>query len=70
MPRFVTGDRVRISDRVESRHHRVPSYVKGRSGIVDLISPLVRGSLKATLDVAIDHRVVPENADDLHEVGR
>lgn len=33
-PRFRVGDRVRIDDRAESRHHRVPAYAKGRTGTV------------------------------------
>ncbi len=36
-PRFKRGDRVRISARRERRHHRVPSYVKGRSGVVERV---------------------------------
>lgn len=32
--RFEIGDRVRIDDRAEPRHHRVPSYAKGQAGIV------------------------------------
>ena len=32
--RFEIGDRVRIDDRAEPRHHRVPSYVKGQTGTV------------------------------------
>ena len=37
MPRFAAGDRVRISDREELRHHRVPAYVKGRMGVVERV---------------------------------
>lgn len=33
--RFAVGDRVRIDDRFEARHHRVPAYVKGRTGVVE-----------------------------------
>ncbi|MEX2598025.1 MAG: SH3-like domain-containing protein [Dehalococcoidia bacterium] len=33
-PRFQPGDRVRVSDRQHQGHHRVPSYVKGKSGTV------------------------------------
>ena len=36
-PRFAVGQRVRIDDRFEPRHHRTPAYVKGRSGIVERI---------------------------------
>lgn len=32
--RFAPGDRVRIDDRAEERHHRTPAYVKGRTGVV------------------------------------
>jgi len=32
--RFEVGQSVRIGDRTEPRHHRVPAYVKGREGIV------------------------------------
>ena len=32
--RFAIGDRVRIDDRLETRHHRVPAYVKGQAGTV------------------------------------
>ena len=39
MARFKTGDQVRISDRDESRHHRVPAYVKGRVGVVERVCP-------------------------------
>lgn len=35
MGRFVQGDRVRIDARSESRHHRVPAYVKGRVGFIE-----------------------------------
>ena len=34
MSRFQVGDAVRIDDRVEKRHHRVPGYVKGHRGMV------------------------------------
>lgn len=37
MSRFVVGDTVRIDDRAESRHHRVPAYVKGRVGEVERV---------------------------------
>jgi nitrile hydratase len=32
--RFAVGDRVRIDDRFEPRHHRTPAYVKGAAGTV------------------------------------
>ena len=35
--RFKEGDRVRISSRDEPRHHRVPSYAKGQTGIVERV---------------------------------
>ena len=37
MPRFATGARVRISARSEGRHHRVPSYAKGRIGVIERV---------------------------------
>jgi nitrile hydratase len=37
MARFAIGDRVRISDREEARHHRVPAYVKGHEGEVERV---------------------------------
>lgn len=37
MARFAAGRRVRISDRNEARHHRVPAYVKGRTGVVERV---------------------------------
>ena len=33
--RFQKGDRVRIDDRAPAVHHRVPSYVLGRVGVVE-----------------------------------
>lgn len=35
--RFHPGDRVRISAREETRHHRVPAYVKGRTGVIERV---------------------------------
>lgn len=32
--RYDLGDRVRIDDRREPRHHRTPAFVKGQTGIV------------------------------------
>ena len=37
MARFDVGDRVRISDREEVRHHRVPAYVKGHEGTIERV---------------------------------
>ena len=34
MSEFHNGERVRIDDRDESRHHRVPAYAKGHCGEV------------------------------------
>lgn len=33
-PRFRPGDRVRIDDRAERLHHRVPAYAKGHTGVI------------------------------------
>ena len=38
MPRFSAGDAVRIASRDCSQHHRVPDYVKGKTGIVERVS--------------------------------
>ncbi|MDJ0958069.1 MAG: nitrile hydratase subunit beta [Arenicellales bacterium] len=35
--RFKIGDQVRISDRREERHHRVPAYVKGHVGTIERV---------------------------------
>lgn len=35
--RFDVGDRVRIDTRSESRHHRVPAFVKGREGVIERV---------------------------------
>jgi nitrile hydratase len=35
--RFSEGQRVRIADRTPPVHHRVPSYVKGRVGVVERV---------------------------------
>ena len=35
--RFATGQRVRIVNRTPHVHHRVPSYVKGRIGVVERV---------------------------------
>ncbi len=37
-PQFSVGQRVRISDRTPPVHHRVPSYAKGRIGIIERVS--------------------------------
>lgn len=37
MAKFTTGQRVRISDRSEPRHHRVPAYVKGQTGVIERV---------------------------------
>lgn len=37
MTRFKVGDQVRISDRREARHHRVPAYVKGHLGTIERV---------------------------------
>ncbi len=34
---FKPGDQVVVDTRPEPRHHRVPSYVKGRTGIVERV---------------------------------
>lgn len=33
-PRFAVGTQVRIDDRTEDRHHRVPAYAKGQIGTI------------------------------------
>ena len=43
MARFEPGDRVRISSRSESRHHRVPAYVKGHTGVVERVCAAMFG---------------------------
>ena len=37
MSRFAAGDSVRISDREEIRHHRVPVYAKGHTGVIERV---------------------------------
>lgn len=40
MTKFQTGDSVQISSRTESRHHRVPAYAKGHTGVIkQVLSP-------------------------------
>ena len=36
--RFSVGQRVRIADRTPPVHHRVPSYAKGRTGVIERVS--------------------------------
>ncbi len=36
-PRFAAGDRVRISHRMTSAHHRVPAYAKGVAGEIERV---------------------------------
>lgn len=36
-PRFHAGQRVRIADRTPPVHHRVPSYAKGRTGVIERV---------------------------------
>ena len=38
--RFKQGDRVRIDDRFEHRHHRVPAYAKGQVGVIERVCSL------------------------------
>ncbi|MDX1405553.1 MAG: nitrile hydratase subunit beta [Woeseiaceae bacterium] len=35
--KFTAGQRVRIADRTPPVHHRVPSYAKGRVGVVERV---------------------------------
>lgn len=39
-PAFHVGQRVRIADRTPPVHHRVPSYAKGREGVVERVCGL------------------------------
>ena len=39
-PRFAVGQRVRIADRTPRVHHRVPSYAKGRLGVIERVCGL------------------------------
>ena len=39
-PVFQVGQRVRIDDRTPPVHHRVPSYAKGKTGIVERVCGL------------------------------
>jgi hypothetical protein len=36
-PRFKAGDHVRVSVRFPAGHYRVPTYIRGKRGIVELI---------------------------------
>lgn len=38
--RFSVGQRVRIDDRTPSVHHRVPSYAKGKIGVIERVCGL------------------------------
>ncbi len=45
------GQAVRIADRLDERHHRVPAYVKGHEGtIVRICEPQVQPELSAYHD--------------------
>lgn len=37
MNQYYPGQVVQISDRIERRHHRVPAYIKGKTGVVDSV---------------------------------
>ena len=37
---FQVGQRVRIADRTPPVHHRVPSYVKGKTGLIERVCGL------------------------------
>ena len=50
-PVFHVGQRVRIADRTPPVHHRVPSYVKGHSGVIERVAPEVRAHLVAATPV-------------------
>lgn len=39
-PAFTVGQRVRIADRTPPVHHRVPSYAKGKVGLIERICGL------------------------------
>lgn len=36
-PRFAAGQRVRIAERTPPVHHRVPSYAKGKVGVIERV---------------------------------
>ncbi len=36
-PRYAVGQRVRIADRTPPVHHRVPTYAKGKTGIIERV---------------------------------
>jgi nitrile hydratase len=38
--KFAAGQRVRIADRTPLVHHRVPSYAKGQSGVIERVCGL------------------------------
>jgi nitrile hydratase subunit beta len=37
VPIFRPGDRVRVSDRTPIGHYRVPTYVRGRTGLIEAV---------------------------------
>ncbi len=39
---FAPGQRVRVSDRPHSGHHRTPAYLKGATGTVERVHPAFR----------------------------
>lgn len=39
MPRFAPGDAVMIACRYPGAHHRVPNYVKGKTGLIERVCP-------------------------------
>jgi hypothetical protein len=36
-PRFKTGDEIKISVRYPVAHYRVPTYIRGKRGVIDLV---------------------------------
>jgi hypothetical protein len=41
-PRYATGDRVRVMDRVHPGHMRTPSYVRGKTGeVIRVVGPML-----------------------------
>ncbi len=39
-PLFKVGQRVRIADRTPAVHHRVPTYAKGQTGVIERVCGL------------------------------
>lgn len=37
LPLFARGDRIRIKDRTPIGHYRVPHYLRGKAGIIEII---------------------------------